>query len=150
MLDKIPNLLDKGLDTFNDKVETEKDRQATLTGRLQIDMNSDSWFAKSIRPLVTILTGAVWSFVTIYITFLLADPTLTLDWTLIATYYGSVTATFGTCIGFYFKSRRDEKIASRNADAHIKKMEAETRLEEMKTKSTIKKNRRQGRRGNKQ
>jgi len=62
---KIGNLVDKFVQTKEEKAEFEKqmdeiwinaeaDMQKNVTERWSVDMNSDSWLSKNVRPLVLI------------------------------------------------------------------------------------------------
>ena len=105
----VDKIVDKVTSTVDDNVFSQQEIAEMHTRRLEIDANSDSWLAKAIRPLATILTGVVWAFI------------------LVASVYREVpaeamyasTGAFMTCIGFYFDARKREKIAKRKAIAAI-------------------------------
>lgn len=72
MLDGVANILDKTVTTDKEREEAKKQiadlyltaesqAQDQLTERLRIDMNSDSWLAKNIRPLVLIFILVMYS-----------------------------------------------------------------------------------------
>jgi len=109
-LASVEKIIDKVGSAVDDNIFSEEERAEILTRRLEIDANSDSWLAKAIRPMATILTGVVWAFI------------------LVASVYREVpseamyssTGAFMTCIGFYFDARRREKVSQRKAMAAIK------------------------------
>ena len=109
MLDptKLVDTVSKGLD---DNIFSEQERAEVLTRRLEIDANSDNQLAKMIRPLITLITCAVWLFVHIAAVFKEVPSEVMY----------SADAAFMTCIGFYFDARRREKIATRKAMAAVK------------------------------
>lgn len=108
MIDPV-KLADKAINAVDDNIFSQEEIAEMHTRRLEIDANSDSWLAKAIRPMSTILTGLVWAFV------------------LIASVYREVpaeamyssSAAFMTCVGFYFDARKREKIAKRKALAAV-------------------------------
>ncbi len=119
---------DKIIDAIDDNVYSEQESQQERTERLRIDMQSDNPMAKIIRPVVTLLSGAVWAFAMIFSFFKTAPSEVVY----------SASAVFTMCIGFYFHSRRQEKIAAKKTDAAIK-------IEAMKTKHELREDKRDGR-----
>lgn len=120
--------VDKIIDAVDDNVYSEQESQAERTERLRIDMQSDNPIAKIIRPVVTLMTGLVWSFAMVFSFFRTAPPEVVY----------SVSAVFTMCIGFYFHSRRQEKIAAKKTDAAIK-------IEALKTKHELREEKRDNR-----
>ncbi|KKM85617.1 hypothetical protein LCGC14_1287250 [marine sediment metagenome] len=110
MLDEIMGSIDKVASVVDENIFTEQERAEILTQRLEIDANSDNQLAKMIRPIVTLITCAVWVFVHIASVFHKISPEVLY----------SCDAAFMTCIGFYFDSRRREKINQRKIIAAIK------------------------------
>lgn len=112
----------KALDFADDSTESAEERQATLSKRHASDMSSDSWLSKAIRPV-----SLLWLFA-------LETLIIILD----ATGYKIDTDTkiqvgvllFGA-FGFYFQSRKAEKVAAQNAKANIE-------IEKLKTKQALK------------
>ncbi|NQU52253.1 MAG: hypothetical protein HQ522_06905 [Bacteroidetes bacterium] len=81
----------------------EENLQSELTERLRIDMNSDSWLSKNIRPMVLIFILTVYSFFSIVDT-----EAVGLD---INEAYIELLGNWGMMImSFYFGSRGVEKI----------------------------------------
>ena len=103
-------IIDKVGSIADDNIYSQQEIAETHTRRLEIDANSDSWLAKAIRPISTILTGVVWAFILVASVFREVPSD--------AMYASS--AAFMTCIGFYFDARKREKIAKRKALAAIK------------------------------
>lgn len=131
------NLIDKikkGAEIADDFHESAEERQATLSKRHMLDMNSDNPLSKSIRPIVTIWTGLIWGVIT-----LLAIVRGEVDWEI----YGIASSPFVTCISWYFESRRREKIAAQNAQANI-------RIERIRTRHEIRQERRESRKAKKE
>ncbi|MCK5614155.1 hypothetical protein KAR91_70475 [Candidatus Pacearchaeota archaeon] len=119
---------DKIIDAVDDNVYSEQESQIERTERLRIDMQSDNPMAKIIRPVVTLMTGLVWSFAIVFSFFKQAPPE--------AIY--SASAVFTSCVAFYFHSRRQEKIAAKKTDAAIK-------IEALKTKHELKQDKKDSR-----
>ena len=109
-IDDITKIVDKVSDVVDESILTEEERADILTERLEIDANSDNALAKMIRPLITLITCVVWVFIHCLAVFLEVSPEVM---------YSS-DAAFMTCIGFYFDSRRREKINQRKAIAAIR------------------------------
>ena len=119
---------DKLIDAVDDNVYSEQESQEERTERLRIDMESNSPMAKIIRPLITLISALVWAFAIVYSFFKTADPIA----------LASASSVFITCIGFYFHSRRQEKINAKKSDAAIK-------IERMKTRHELREEKRDAR-----
>lgn len=119
MIDEIIGSIDKISGAVDENIFTEQERAETLTNRLEIDANSDNQLAKMIRPIITLVTCLVWVFVHSFAVFR-EVPSEVL--------YSS-DAAFMTCIGFYFDSRRREKINQRKTMAAIKIDKQRMRIE---------------------
>ncbi len=119
MIDDIIKGIDKVTDAVDENIFTEQERADVLTQRLEIDANSDNQLAKMIRPLVTLISCAVWVFVHSMAVFREVGPEVM---------YSS-DAAFMTCIGFYFDSRRREKVSQRKTIAAIKIDKQRARIE---------------------
>lgn len=93
-------------------IKGELQAQDQLTERLRIDMNSDSWLAKNIRPLVLIFILLMYSFLSLFDT----PGHIVINGQLIATFkinpsYVELLGQWGMMImGFYFSSRGIEKM----------------------------------------
>ncbi len=133
-------LIDKAMDIFDDKVSTDKTREDIRTDRAQIDSTSPFKLPHLIRPISfiwamgneTILT---WS--TIVLVFFGNDIDPNAVNTLMVALAAN-TAILTTIVGFYFNSRKIEKINAKKADATLK-------LEAMKTKHELREDKRDSR-----
>jgi Na+/H+-translocating membrane pyrophosphatase len=115
-------------DAVDDLYEDEQERQQVLSDRHTVDMQSDSWLSKNIRPITLLFAMVCQLIVVIGSLFVVIDAWLV----------GQVGTLMATVIGFYFSSRKAEKLAAKNATANIE-------IEKMKTKAQIKEARRQER-----
>ena len=103
-------LINKAVDVFDDNFESSQEAEDTRTERHRIDMASDNPLSKNIRPYITIYSGLIWGVVHILsIWFEVNDAVLY-----------SASAVFGSCIGFYFNSKRQERIVEKKSAAGIK------------------------------
>ena len=127
-VDKIINSVGTQVDN---NTESSEERQATLTERLKIDATSPFKLPQLIRPIL-----ALWSALTF---------TTAQIYCLYAGLVGGVevmsanSAIMLGIIGFYFNSRRNEKI-------NAKKTEAAIKIEEIRVKAEVKKDRKEARR----
>ena len=127
-VDKIINSVGSQVDN---NTESSEERQATLTERLKIDATSPFKLPQLIRPIL-----ALWSALTF---------TTAQIYCLYAGLVGGVevmsanSAIMLGIIGFYFNSRRNEKI-------NAKKTEAAIKIEEIRVKAEVKKERKEARR----
>lgn len=108
-------------DSAGDFIETSEERSEALNKRHLVDMNSDNRLSKAIRPIVTIFSGVVWGFVTVW-----AMVQGSVNWEV----YGIASSPFLSCIGWYFESRKREKIAAQNVKGNIE-------LEKLRVKSDL-------------
>jgi len=105
--------------------ESGEERQAVLTERLKIDMLSDSWLSKNVRPIAFIFAMVCQLMIVVAsVAGVGLDP-----WII-----GQVGTLLATTTGFYFESRKREKTNARNAEAAVK-------MEEIKLKARIKEDR---------
>ena len=123
-------ILDKAGAILDDNFESEEERQKTLTERLQIDNTSPFKLPHLIRPISTIFSGILWGLSIIW-TLIIAtiliskvgikeasNMILSSD-SIIMYVLGATTTTYATHIGFYFNSRKAEKINAKKAFAAI-------------------------------
>ena len=108
----------------DDLIESGEERQTQLSSRHSVDMMSDSWLSKNVRPIAFIF--AMLCQLIIVVASLFTDIDV---WIV-----GQVGTILATTMGFYFSSRSSEKIAAKNADTNLK-------MEEMKIKAKIKEDR---------
>ena len=136
MLDGLKDLVREGGSGADALFTSDDEVNEQLTERLRIDLTSPYKLPHLIRPMSTIYSGIIWGISIIWALIIssvminkigleaatkaLLDPSSLMMYVLAAT-----TANYGTHIGFYFQSRKNEKIAFKNADANIeiKKME---------------------------
>lgn len=109
--------------------ESGAERQATLSGRHTSDMASDNWLSKSIRPLVLLVLMVLQVLIVV-----LSACGLHVDVAIVTQHGVLLSGAFG----FYFNSRKAEKVAAQNAKANIE-------LEKIRTKHTIKTERKEAR-----
>lgn len=129
LVDDIGNAVD-------DNIFGEEERAEMLTRRLEIDANSDNQLAKMIRPLVTLVSCAVWVFVHCVAVFKEVPSEVMY----------STDAAFMTCIGFYFDARRREKVAQRKAIAAVQIDKQRARIERADARAERRLARREARR----
>lgn len=127
-LSNATEIINKVTSVVDDNIYSEQESQEERTERLRIDMQSDNAMAKIIRPLITLISALVWAFAIVYSFFKPADSVA----------LGSATSVFITCVGFYFHSRRQEKINAKKSDAAIK-------IERMKTRHELREEKRDAR-----
>lgn len=84
--------------------KAEADAQEALTERQRIDMNSDSWLSKNIRPLALIFFLVMYSF------FSIADGNIGTDFTINPNYVELLGQWGMVAVSFYFGSRGVEKV----------------------------------------
>ena len=110
-------------------IETGKDRQRTLTERQKIDMTSRYILPQIIRPIIA-LAALLMQIALLVAAYLNIEMPETIIW--------EVGALNAATIGFYFNSRKNEKI-------NAKKTEAAIKIEEIRTKAAVKEERRAAR-----
>ncbi len=128
-LNPISNLITKTGAVADDLVSTDEERQLQLSDRHKIDMASDNWLSKSIRPLICI------ALVVCQIGLVVAEVCgITVSEALII----EIGTLNSGAFGFYFYSRKAEKVAAKNAQANIE-------IEKIRTKAEVREARRQNR-----
>ena len=114
--------INKGIEdvtkVVDESFESEDERQKELTRRLQLDMTSPYKLPQLIRPISFIWAMGLQTILSI-ITLILAFRVTPIDSTSILAVTGSNTAILTTMIGFYFSSRRAEKINAKKVEAAI-------------------------------
>lgn len=90
--------------------ESAQERAKTLDGRHATDMAGDNWLSKSVRPLTLVVLMALQVLIV-----LLSAFGLEISETIIIQHGILLSGAFG----FYFNSRKAEKISARNAVANI-------------------------------
>lgn len=135
-------------DAFDNNFESGEERQGQLTERLRIDMASDSMLSKNIRPAILIyLVSAHFIILVASILGYKVPEVVSIE----------VTSLLFAAFGFYFNSKKGERIYEKKVKGSIdleeKKQRHEMRLEERKQKHELKlatkKERREARRSGK-
>jgi len=115
-------VVDKVLDVVDDNVYSRAEHEADVTSRHLADVSSDSWLSKAIRPVITGWAMAVNTF--IWVMMFISDKPV--DSTVVITAGGVLTSA----IGFYFYSKKVERVVAKKAAATIQ-------IEKMKAKFAI-------------
>lgn len=102
----------------------EKDK--SINKRHDVDMNSDSWLSKNIRPLTLLFL-------------LVCQAVLIAGWMCGVKPDNILTGQIGTLLfgafSFYFNSKKGERIAEKNAKANIEIVKMEMEITKKKEKS---------------
>ncbi len=130
MTGPIPLDINKGLDTVakatDNLTTTNEEIQKEITQRHVTDMASTSWLSKNIRPIAFI--------------FALVCQGALIGVALVYSWYGKevdpwIVGQVGTLLtittGFYFNSKKGEKIAFMNAEAFVARQNAEVKAKEI-------------------
>lgn len=125
--------LTKGIDSIGSAIdnntESGEERQQQLSNRHAVDMKSDSWLSKNVRPVTLIALLVLEVFFGIASTFgYTPDDAILIQ-------HGTLMVA---AIGFYFNSKKGERIAQKNVEANIAMAEANVRVEEALAKEEIK------------
>ena len=115
---------------IDDNFESGEERQQQLSSRHQIDMVSDSWLSKNIRPITLIFLMLCEAL--IIVAMIAGKP---VDQWIV----GQVGTLLFGAFGFYFNSRKGEKMMAEKA-------RASTQIEKIRLKAQIKEDRREARR----
>lgn len=113
----------KGAEVVDKLTESGVERQKTLTDRHNADMTSDNWLSKSIRPLSLLILLVLQIFVVVWSAYgKHVDPVIV----------GELGILLSSAFGFYFNSKKAERLASQNAKANIeiKKLEAKESIKQ--------------------
>lgn len=125
-------LVGEVLEGVDDNIYSRQESEADRTSRHLADMTSDNKLAKMIRPMLALGLFVVWATLMVSSIFTKVEPE--------ALY--SSTAAMMAAIGFYFESRRAEKINAKKASAGIQ-------IEKMRTRHEIRLEKKQARRNRK-
>lgn len=112
----------KGAEIVDDFHESGEERQKALSDRHSVDMASDNFLSKTIRPITLIWLLALETLVVLLDSF---------GYSVDVTTKGQVGVLLLSAFGFYFQSKKNERVAEKNAKANIE-------LERIKTKAEIK------------
>lgn len=102
VIEKVAGVLDEYKFTAEEMANAEMQYEQELTKRLQADMASDNWLAKSIRPL----GFAAWTILMLFI--VLFDGNAG-GFTIRESYLPLIESVYITYLGFYVGSRGVEK-----------------------------------------
>ena len=122
-LTKLVNVGGKVVDDVHYSSE-EKDK--STNNRHKIDMSSDSWLSKNIRPITLLFL-------------LLCQSAIIVGWYCGLKPDNVLTGEIGTLLfgafSFYFNSKKGERIAEKNAKANIEIVKMEMKMNEKKEKA---------------
>ena len=127
--DKLFKTVDNITDTLGENIESEQERQATLTERLKIDTTSPFKLPHLIRPISFIWAMGLQTILSLMVIVLAFNSTPT-DTTAILAIVGSNGTILVSMVGFYFSSRKQEKI-------NLEKVRATVKIEEMKVANQL-------------
>ena len=117
-------------------IESEQERQITLTERLRIDNTSPFKLPHLIRPIAFIWAMALQTALSITALFQDGDLLVIL---------GSNSAILMTMVGFYFSSRKAEKINAKKVFAAIEIEKEKAKVEIKKDEAILSENKKQAR-----
>ena len=126
-----------------DKITTtDEERLNAVNERMKLDMSSDNWVAKAVRPILAFMYSAcfVW-----LIWFGIQTEKLEFREALVA-----VTVVVGSITNFYFVGRTKSKTAEINAKANIEIVRMETKSRIKEDKRDNRESRRERRRSSKE
>ena len=117
----IDTKVDKALDIFDKKVTS---REQVRTDRLNIDNTSPFKLPHLIRPIAFIWAMVLQTVLSVVVLWKYPDQLLIV--------FGSNTAILTSIIGFYFNSRKQEKITAKKASEAIQIEKDKTKQETIK------------------
>lgn len=125
-LGDVIKIADKAMDFADDSFESAEERQKTLTRRLEIDNTSPFMLPHLIRPII-----AIWSMVTYTGLAIWAMIKGDMD---VMVVLGTSAGILMTVIGFYFNSRKVEKVNAKKAMVaiEIERMRDKVEIKELK------------------
>jgi hypothetical protein len=149
-LDNILKSVDKAVAFADKSFESEQEAQKVSTDRLSLDLTSPYKLPHFIRPILALgtffmwATSIIWTLIiaTVQVNPIEASLQLLSPDSIILYILGSTTTTFGTTIGFYFHSRRKEKVQAKKDLAEVQmneaKLKAAIALEKIKAELALK------------
>jgi hypothetical protein len=117
----IDKTISEGLDFADDSFESREENESTRTERQKLDMTSPFKLPQLIRPISFIWAMAnetILTWATIFVAFFAKDVDPNAANTLMAALAAN-TAILTTITGFYFNSRKAEKIVAKKAEATL-------------------------------
>tara|TARA_B110001454_G_C12511792_1_gene347146 strand:- start:279 stop:701 length:423 start_codon:yes stop_codon:yes gene_type:complete len=114
----LTKILDSGGKVVDDVHYSSEEKDKSINKRHEVDMNSDSWLSRNIRPL-TLLFLLLCEAALIIGSMFDIKPDVVLT--------GQIGTLLFGAFSFYFNSKKGERIAEKNAKANIEivKMEME-------------------------
>ena len=128
-LNQADKILNTATDAIDDNFESDQERQQTLTERLRIDTTSPYKLPHLIRPIAFIWAMGMFTILSV-LSLILTYLKPELETLAIATVMGSITTILTAIVGFYFQSRKHEKIS-------LERNKTALKIEELKTKHEI-------------
>lgn len=117
----IDGKIDKVLNIVDSKISSDKEREQIRTDRLNIDNTSPFKLPHLIRPIAFIWAMVLQTVLSVVSLFEYPDQLLIV--------LGSNTAILTSIVGFYFNSRKQEKLVAKKAAAAIQIAKEETKQE---------------------
>ncbi len=112
ILDKPGDTIDRFGNQADKFIATDEEREGWISERHEVDMKSDNWLSKSVRPITLLwLMAILTAIVVLEATIKATIPTDT------KIMIGGLTVSV---IGFYFDSKKQERIAEKNAEGNLK------------------------------
>ncbi len=107
----IGNVVDKVGKAVDNNTESGEERQQQLSNRHAVDMASDNLLSKIVRPITLWYLGLLEGIIVIA-----SVCGVVIDIAIVS----QVGLLFGSAVGFYFHSKKGERIADKNASANMK------------------------------
>jgi len=122
---------------IDDNTESGEERQQQLSNRHAVDMASDNLLSKIVRPITLWYLGLLEGIIVIA-----SVCGVVIDIAIVS----QVGLLFASAVGFYFDSKRRERIADKNASANMKLKEIELKHSEKMERRQFREDRRERRR----
>lgn len=126
----VGDILDKGLETLDDNVLSEQEREANISDRHKTDMASDNKLSKNIRPIIALFMLGIWLIVHVIVLFKFAVTDININELIF-----SDASILVAVIGFYFNSRKAEKIMDKQVSLQKKKIDATVQVKGIEAKN---------------
>ncbi len=123
--------------TIDDNTESGEERQQQLSNRHAVDMASDNLLSKIVRPITLMFLGVLEGIIVI---------SSVCGVVINAAIVYQVGALFASAVGFYFDSKRRERIADKNASTNMKLKQIELKHSEKMERKQFREDRRERRR----
>lgn len=128
--DAVGDILDKGLETLDDNVLSDQEREANISARHAADMASDNKLSKNIRPIIAITMLGIWLGVHLIVLFKFAVTDIDINELIFAD-----ASILIAVIGFYFNSRKAEKLMDKQVTLQKKKIDATVHVKGIEAKN---------------